>query len=281
MWGVLGFEKNKRYFENAVKNGILSHAYIFWGPAKIGKKQFALDLYCLANRCGCIKKIEPDLNLVAPQLTEDETRIYIEDVRKIKLFLSPKPYVGPYKFAVIDDADRLTPEASNALLKILEEPPPSSIIILITSKPKFLLSTVQSRCNLVKFLPLSQKEITNYLDGCKISLVDREFLIKIGRGRIGWIKNVVDNNAADKIRKQINEFGNIVKAGIFEKIQFAKKLSEDDEVLDILDNYIHYISAAPAPIDHGVAKKILRLHTIISQPQFNRRLALENFLINI
>src|SRR3989344_8729970 len=136
-WNTTGFEKNKKYFINAVKNGNLSHAYLFSGPDGIGKKMFADDIFHLVNQRE--PDGDPDFKLLAPRLEEDETKIYVEDIRKLKSYLSFKPYYGPYKFVVINDADRLVLEAANAFLKMLEEPAPFSIIILVSSKPKLIL----------------------------------------------------------------------------------------------------------------------------------------------
>ena len=141
---TIGFNKQREYFKNAVKNGHLSHAYLFSGPDGIGKKIFAYDLFRLVNQRE--PEGDPDFKLLTPRLEEEETQIYIEDIRDLKSYLSLKPYRGPYKFVVINDADRLVIEASNAILKLLEEPTQFTVIILVSSKPKLLLPTVLSRC---------------------------------------------------------------------------------------------------------------------------------------
>lgn len=241
-WNTTGFEKNKKYFENAVKNGNLSHAYLFSGPEGIGKKMFAYDIFRLINNRA--PENDPDFKLLTPRLEEDETKIYIEDIRDLKSYLSLKPYYGPYKFVVINDADRLVPEAANALLKILEEPSPFTIIILISSKSKFILPTVLSRCEKVRFLPSHEKEI------------DKETV------------------------KAIDEFINISKQGITERMQYAEKLFSGKDYRNLVIGLIHTLRARENP-NHKVLKNLLKLNSLLSQPQFNHRLALENFLINL
>ena len=125
---VIGHSKNKKYFDIVLKSGYLSHAYVFSGPEMIGKKLFAQDLYKTINQKEEIRDADFDYKMISPRLAEDDlpadrhgTKIYIEDIREVKVFLSLKPNVGPYKFVIIDDAHCLTPEGSNALLKILEE----------------------------------------------------------------------------------------------------------------------------------------------------------------
>lgn len=281
-WATIGFDKNKSYFEKAVKNGRLGHAYLFWGPDMIGKRTFAVDLFRLINgRDNPVS--DPDFKLISPNISEEETKIYIEDARGLKNFLSLKPYFGPYKFVVINDADRLTAEASNALLKVLEEPPPSSLIILITSNPKFLLSTILSRCSPVKFISQTKEQILAFLKQRKLKKDDEEFLLKVASGRLGWILNILEQKNLEYVKQGVDDLNKIVGKGIFEKMQFAKKIYEKGDYVTLMNNWANYLHADLARSDKRklVMRNLISLNKIISQPQFNHRLALENFLINI
>ncbi len=241
-WNTTGFDKNKKYFENAVKNGNLSHAYLFSGPDMIGKKMFAYDLFRLVNQRE--PEGDPDFKLLTPRLEEDETKIYIEDVRDLKSYMSLKPYFGPYKFVVINNADRLVIEAANALLKILEEPSPFTVIVLVSSNPKFIPPTVLSRCEKVQFLPSSEKVI------------------------------------GKETAKAIDEFIKISKDGLCERMQYAEKLFVGKDYQNLVIGLIHTLRSKEN-MNHKVLKNLLQLNYLLSQPQFNHRLALENFLINL
>lgn len=241
-WKVLGHNNNKKYFECVVKKGFLSHAYLFSGPDGIGKKIFAYDIFRLVNQRE--PDGDPDFKLLTPRLEEDETKIYIEDIRDLKSYLSLKPYYGPYKFVIINNADRLVPEASNAMLKLLEEPMPFTVIILVSSKPKLLLPTVISRCEKVSFLP--SKEIS----------IDKE------------------------TAKSVDEFLQISKQGITERLQYAEKIFAGKNYQNLVIGLIHTLRSQENP-NHKVLKNLLRLNYLLSQPQFNHRLALENFLVNL
>src|SRR3989344_6512162 len=241
-WKTIGFDKNKKYFLDAIKNGNLSHAYIFCGPDGIGKKLFAYDLFSFINQRE--PEGDPDFKLLTPRLEDDETKIYIEDIRKLNSYLSLKPYRGPYKFVVINDADRLVPEAANAFLKILEEPSPFTVIILVSSQPKFILPTVLSRCEKMQFLPSRGKEVD------------------------------------EKTIKVIGEFMGVAKQGITERMQYAEKLFAGKDYQNLVVGLIYTLRARENP-NHKVLKNLLRLNSLLSQPQFNHRLALENFLINL
>lgn len=225
-----------------MKQGVLSHAYIFCGPEGIGKKMFAYDIFRIVNRRE--PEGDPDFKILSPRLEDDETKIYIEDIRDLKSYLSLKPYYGPYKFVVINDADRLVPEAANAFLKILEEPSSFTIIILVSSKPRFILPTVLSRCEKVQFLPSKEK------------IIDK------------------------KTTEAIGEFMNVARQGITERMQYAEKLFSGKEYQNLIIGLIHTLRARENP-NHKVLKNLLRLNSLLSQPQFNHRLALENFLISL
>ncbi len=225
-----------------MKKDMLAHAYLFSGPDGIGKKDFARDLFLLVNNRESDN--DPDFRFLAPRLDEDETKIYVEDIRDLKSYLSLKPYFGPYKFAVVNDADRLMPQAANAFLKLLEEPTPFTVIILISSKPKLLLPTVLSRCEKVSFLP--SKEMS------------------------------INKNTA----KAVEEFLKISSEGLTERMQYAEKLFTGKNYQDLVVGLIHTLRLQENP-NHKVLKNLLALNYLLSQPQFNHRLALENFLINL
>lgn len=264
-WTTTDHNKNKKYFENVIKNGVLSHAYLFSGPYGIGKKMFAYDIFRQINNRE--PEGDPDFRFLTPRLEEGDlpagrhgTKIYVEDIRDLKAYLTLKPYYGPYKFVVIDDADRLVPAAANAFLKMLEEPAPFTVIILISSMPKLILSTVLSRCEKIQFLPSSEK--------------------------------VIDKKTA----KAVDEFLKVCKEGVCERMQYAEKLFVGKDYQNLVVGLIHTLRATeilraakarPRNFsekenpNHKVLKNLLKLNSLLSQPQFNHRLALENFLINL
>lgn len=281
MQTVVGHAKNKNYFEAVLKNGRFSHAYLFTGPAMTGKKLFAENLFKKANGRDTAEN-NPDFKLIFPRVLEGETKIYIDDIRDIKSFLSLKPYYGPYKFVVIDNADRMTDDASNALLKTLEEPAPHSIIILVTANPKLLLPTISSRCETIKFLPQKETEMADFIkqNNYKIKEEDLLFLLKLARGRIGWLIGELKAGRLTETRKNIDDFQKIIGQGIFEKMQFAKKTYENDGYAELAGEWLNWAYSSDAG-GTRILKGLLQLNRLFSQPQSNHRLALENFLISI
>jgi hypothetical protein len=278
---IIGHTKQKKYFNNLYKNNSLSHAYLFTGQEMIGKKLFAIKLFELIN--GQIPENHPDFVLISPNFKEEETKIYIEDVRKLKSFFRLKPHTGPYRVAVIDDGHRLTEEAANALLKILEEPPEFSVLILISYMPGLIPATILSRCERVRFATANKEEISSYMAGNKIKREDKEFLIKLAGGRIGLINRLMEGDGISEARKAVDDLRKLLSSGIYEKMNYAKTVHQKGNYQAGVDYWLNWVSAhvTTSPKNEKIVKELLALNQIISQPQYNHRLALENFLLNL
>ena len=131
--------------KSAHSAGRLAHAYLLTGPAGSGKDLLAQRLAALALGCHTDQvSNHPDLHRIQPE--SKSRRIVIEQIRNLEHAIQRKPLVGTSKVAIIQEADRLQPQAANAFLKTLEEPPPGSLIMLTTALPGAMLETVLSRC---------------------------------------------------------------------------------------------------------------------------------------
>src|SRR3989344_731588 len=279
-WQTIGFKAQKKYLEQAAKADNLAHAYLFTGNDMIGKQMFARDLYALVNGREATVN-EPDFKLISPRVEEDETKIYIEDIRDLKSFAFLRPYYGPYKFIIINDADRLTPEASNALLKVLEEPTPKTILILISSKSRMLLPTITSRCQHINFMSHDEAALIEYMDKLKLSKGDHTLLISMAHGRIGWLQWATEH--IKEIQESLGDLDKVLKGTLADRMAYAKKIYERETYPTTLANWMYWLHGNRKEIPHAdrVLKELNRLHLIIAQPQYNHRLALENTLINL
>ncbi len=175
-----------------------AHAYIFAGPAGVGKKlaavNFAKALNCLADSgekpcdaCISCRKIDasnhPDVFLLKPE--KEGSHLGIDKVREVIKNIGLKPYEGKVKAYIIDDAASLTQEAQNALLKTLEEPPSDSVIIFIAESSGDLFPTIESRSQVVKFLPLKAGDIREILKTVhKLKIGRAEVLSRIANGSL-------------------------------------------------------------------------------------------------
>jgi len=183
----------------------LGGAYIFTGPSSVGKKLtakiFSQALNCEKNnseacgKCPSCLKIEnnqhPDVHFISCE----GNSVKIEDIRRLQKEASLKSYEGSFKVFIIDDAHNLTPEASNCLLKILEEPAAGTLIILVTDKINLVFKTIVSRCRLVKFRSINREELEDYLR-IKYSLDEdsSHFLAFFTEGKFGRAQELRKGN---------------------------------------------------------------------------------------
>ena len=173
---MLGQERAKLLLAAAFAPERLGHAYLFTGPDGVGKTLLAQEaaqaLLCRgdgARPCGACQDCRlfahdshPDFLLLEPE--GDSRVIKIDKIRDLIHTLSLMPVQGDRRVAILRDADALNEEAANALLKTLEEPPASALLILTSSRPRALLPTLRSRCQEIRFEPLSAEHLRAILD---------------------------------------------------------------------------------------------------------------------
>lgn len=158
---------------SSVNNNNISHAYMFIGKDGIGKKiiakEFAKMIMCedTANdtntKCKSCLMLKNNNHPDFFELKPDGNSIKIEQIRKMISKIYEKPIVSEKKVYIIDEANKMTQESSNCLLKILEEPPVNVIIILIVSNENEMLDTIKSRCNKVYFPKIDSKNLNDFL----------------------------------------------------------------------------------------------------------------------
>ncbi|MGL4607674.1 MAG: DNA polymerase III subunit delta' [Eubacteriaceae bacterium] len=168
---IRGHQPIIKHLEKELTTQKIRHAYLFEGMDGIGKKTvakaFAKALLCIGEgkkpcgKCRACIQIDhehyPDIYEISPR--KGESVIKIIQIRELIKTLSVKPYSGNWRVILIDDADKMTTEAQNSLLKSLEEPLSYNVFILLTSHPKDLLRTIQSRCQRYTFHPLKTFEV--------------------------------------------------------------------------------------------------------------------------
>lgn len=169
---VIGNDKNKVFLNKIVNSNNTVHSYMFEGIEGIGKSIFARDfakmLLCMGDNktdCRTCKSCIEFVNNNNPdciQIKPDGKVIKIEQIRQMQEKILEKPIVSDKKVYIIDDADLMTKEAQNCLLKTLEEPPKFAVIILILSNESKILNTIKSRCMRIIFEKLKNEELNKY-----------------------------------------------------------------------------------------------------------------------
>ncbi len=194
---VLGNDMIKEYFERTLANGQISHAYILTGEAGMGRKTlakaFAMTLLCEEegkDPCGkchsCIQFLSdnhPDVIYVR----HEKDSIGVDDIREqINNTVQIKPYSSAYKIYIVDEAEKMTVQAQNALLKTLEEPPSYAVIFLLTTRADSFLPTILSRCITLKLKPLYDGIIRDYLmNKLSVPKSEADICTAFARGNLG------------------------------------------------------------------------------------------------
>ena len=201
---ITGHEKPISLLQATLCNGRLAHAYLFHGETRVGKLMTAVRLaqalnceqssqtetYDSCGRCrSCLQiaaRTHPDYFVIEPDPKATTPQIKIEQVREIEQQFIYRPLVGERKICLIDDADRLTIGAANALLKTLEEPPGHSLFILLTSRLHALPITIRSRCQSLRFTTPARTQVEAALIlKRELPPADARFLAVFTDGRIG------------------------------------------------------------------------------------------------
>ena len=140
----------------------------------------------------------PDVGVVIP----NKQTIYIDAIRNLELEANYLPYESKARFFIVNDAEKLTPQASNALLKTLEEPSKTTYICLITSRPASLLPTIRSRCQMIRFAPVNKSKIESFLSKQEnFSPEDSKLVANLSRGSIGMALTIDLETFRERRRK--------------------------------------------------------------------------------
>ena len=161
---IRGQDEAVEVLRRAIAGGRVAHAYAFIGPSGSGRKATALAFAKAlvapgdAGRAGRIDRGTcPDVRLIAPTPPEKNPKgplaLRIEDVRELERLAALRPAEAAWKVFIVDDADRMTGPAPQAILKTLEEPPAHTVIVLVLSQLRALPATVLSRCQILRFRP--------------------------------------------------------------------------------------------------------------------------------
>lgn len=174
---IIGQESIKKHLQTAIKTGNLPHAYIINGEYGSGRQTIASALaktiQCQSKTddtdacgvCTSCKQAESHNHPDIKYITHDKTSISVNDIREqLNNDISIKPYSSEYKIYIIPDANKMTEQAQNALLKTIEEPPVYAIIILLTENCDSLLPTIRSRCVTLTMNPVEKDKICTYLE---------------------------------------------------------------------------------------------------------------------
>ena len=247
---VVGHKDILKYISSAVENNRVSHAYILNGERGSGKKMlanlFAMTLLCETGdnepcgKCHSCKQAEsgnhPDIIRVTH---EKPNSISVDDIRtQVNNTVDIKPYQGPYKVYIIPQADMMTPQAQNAILKTIEEPPSYAVFLLLTENAETLLPTINSRCVMLKLRNIKDTLIKKSLmENLEIPDYKADMCTAFAQGNMGRAIMLANSDHFNEIREEaVQLLKHIREMELNEIVAAVKNISVYKlEITDYLD----------------------------------------------
>lgn len=254
---ILGHERIVEVLRRSLQNGKTAHSYLFEGIPGCGRRTTARALiqalFCTVlsdeacGTCPSCRKIaggnHPDIHLLEP--LPDKRDISIEQIRNLQHDLSLRPYEAPRKACIIEPAERMNPSSANALLKTLEEPPGDALIILITENAGQLLPTIRSRCQMLRFAPLSTEHVLQLLEAQGVATEAAALLAPMSGGSLERAREL-DNEALIVRREAVlSRLAQLNINRIATVFDAAEELSGNrDATLELLDMLLSFFRDA-------------------------------------
>lgn len=292
---IIGHQRILDFLKKSLAHQRLAHAYLFSGPRHLGKKKVALEFIKMLIGRPVGQSIQPDILIIQP---DEQLTIGLGQVKKAQHHLKLSAYQSSYKIVLIDQAERMTHQASNSLLKTLEEPVGQTVIILISSDWQNLLPTIISRCQLINFLPVSESEMKKNIQETKI--------VRLANGRPGLAIQYLEKPELLKEEDEIiNQLEKMLRADLNERYQYAEEISKDSQTArKILSSWLlwfrdlilmdlncsqltvyqpgsEYRSAYSLNKLKNIIQTIKKTDSILANPGLNARLALEVLMLEI
>ncbi len=247
---IIGQEQIKEHLQNALTAKKISHAYIINGEKSSGKefiaKIFAQALQCEkgeANPCqechSCKQALSDNQPDIIRVMHEKPNTISVDDIRvQINNDVAIKPYSSPYKVYIVNEAEKMTVQAQNAILKTLEEPPEYAVILLLTTNVNSLLPTILSRCVVLNMKPVADSLVKKYLmEEMQVPDYKAEVCVAFARGNIGKARLLAASEDFENVKSEaLSLLKYIQDMELYEIIAAIKKINDYKlEINDYLD----------------------------------------------
>jgi len=261
-WGLIGNERAVAALQRALAGGTLAHAYLFVGPARVGKATLAIKLAqalnCTADAalsqsaatagavtyggasepCGECQPcrriaagIHSDVPLITVQPADEGLQhkaISVGQMRDVERAVALNPFEGRTRVIIIDPADAMNVEAQNAFLKTLEEPPPNVVFVLVAAGEERLLPTVRSRCRRVEFRLPPVTDVERGLREAGAGPEQARLLARLSRGRAGWALEMArDPPGLERRRQALDSARAPVDMTVAQRLATAEAMAAD------------------------------------------------------
>lgn len=255
-WNLVGHEWAVDMLKKHVVNAATRHAYLFAGAPGLGRRtlalRFAQALNCQTpaaagipcGECRDCRQIaamqHADLSVIEPTIKDPHNpkelipapngEIRIQQIRELQKTISLKPYQSRHRVLIFLRFHQANEEASNALLKTLEEAPAYAVLILTADNPEQLLPTIVSRCEVLRLRPLEIEKVKRELESRGVESSRAKLIAHISGGRFGYaLRLVEDSSLLEKREARLNDLQSLISASRVEKFAYADKLAGDKE----------------------------------------------------
>ncbi len=249
MWRTIGQPNVIALLGKSLQANTLSHAYLFVGPAHVGKTTLAIDfaraVNCNENKppCGtcqsCLRILEgkhsdveiigmnQDISNKSQSESAAHSEIGIKEIQELQRHASLPPFEGKKKIFIIDGAENLSTEAANSILKILEEPPPNVIWILLSVEENKILPTILSRCQRLELKPFACGEIEKILvSDFNFEETNARLLSRLSGGCIGWALTVSkDEKFLQQRSEKLAAMAPLLNEGIEKRFDYIAQIA--------------------------------------------------------
>lgn len=248
---IFGQERAITYLTRSLAAGRVAHAYLFAGPDGVGKKRTALTLAQALNCpekpgdpcgvCSPCRRIwggtHPDVKLIVPE----GNTIKIAQIRALQGEVYYRPLEGRYKVYILAEAHKMTEEAANCFLRVLEEPPAYIVFILLTEQPANLLPTVVSRCQLLPFYEFPLNLIREKLESELGLAPDQAAVVAaMAGGSWGRARELAESDLPQLIRERVLEIvTTLCHKDQARRWQLAAELEKEDLTL-LLEQLLYW-----------------------------------------
>jgi len=240
---LVGHDWAVQLLARGLERDILSQAYLFIGPAHVGKTTLALylarALNCQAEKarpcgeCTACRRIGAGRHADVRVLDDEGGSIKISQIRDLQREISLAPFEGRWRVYILCDFQRATLEAANCLLKTLEEPPPRVVLILTATESELLLPTIISRCQVLNLRPFEAAAIQQALqDHWGLEHRQARLLARLSDGRLGWaIQAIRDDTLLRQREKYLLALEQALRQDRTSRMSLAQRLCQDPLVL--------------------------------------------------
>ncbi len=290
---IIGHDRVKLQFQKDIENGQLHQSYLLAGPEHIGKMGLIRDVMSQVRDAHDFDAESPFGKMIVSgkgsglmSFLDDGSTLKVEQMRSLQEFVSRRTAGDDYTFCVIEHVERMTISASNAFLKMLEEPSERFVFLMTTREEHALLPTIRSRVQIYRCSVPSVSLTQQFLEREIHNPLQVEELMRLSLGRVGWALRLHADEALLIRARELYDYARLIfENDLVDRFQIADHMSNKDISSQELQQFLAYLTVKLC--DEGVSRvikpleRVQELRRAFRNTQINKRLALESLFLDI